>query len=214
MPKGVTYSQSQYDQGEAIADALKNSGGIPVNGGGGDASSENQEREIEALGDINEPPGSYDSPASIIRLLKRLQGVCGSDTPQDDNRLSIQESLHQLFLCIHQNKIKVEGNRPNITIISGTLNTSGDTTLVAAPGAGVSINIAYLKVQLEASTATTVIIKSGANTKERVLCASQGDGLVLNFPPNRELQLDANTALVLNLSGANSVNYTFHYFTS
>ncbi|MEH2067917.1 MAG: hypothetical protein V7K47_07075 [Nostoc sp.] len=104
--------------------------------------------------------------------------------------------------------------RPSITTISGTLSTSGDNTLINAPGTGLSIKINYLKVQLEASTATTVIIKSGTNTKERILCPNQGDGLVLNFFPNREFQLDTNSALILNLSGANLINYTFSYFTS
>ncbi len=186
MPKGVTYNQTQADQAEAIADALKNSGGIPVTGGGGDASAANQQTHIQNFGSTSDAAATSDTAnATLISLFKRLL-----------------QRLTTLF------------GRPAITILAGTLSSSGDTTLVAAPGTGVSINIAYLKVQLEGTSTTTVIVKSGSNARERVLCTSQGDGLVINFFPNRELQLDANAALVINLSGANTINYTFHYFTT
>jgi hypothetical protein len=121
-------------------------------------------------------------------------------------------TLISLFKRLLQRLTTLFG-KPAITILAGILNSSGDTTLIAAPGTGISINIAYLKVQLEGTSTTTVILKSGANARERVLCTSQGDGLIVNYFPNRELQLDANTALIINLSGANSINYTFHYFT-
>ncbi|MFN6560012.1 MAG: hypothetical protein RMY28_009410 [Nostoc sp. ChiSLP01] len=111
-------------------------------------------------------------------------------------------------------KISSGSDRPSITTISGTISSSGDNTIIAAPGSGLSINLCYLKIQLEGTTATTVLLKSGGTTKERILCQNQGDGLAINYPQNRELRLDVNTALILNLSGANSVNYAFHYFVT
>jgi hypothetical protein len=104
-------------------------------------------------------------------------------------------------------------DRPAITIIAGTINTTGDNTIITAPGTGLSLNFTYLKIQLEGSTATTILLKAGTTTRERILCQNQGDGLAINYFPNRELRLDANTALILSLSGANSINYAFHYYT-
>ncbi|ACC81136.1 hypothetical protein [Nostoc punctiforme] len=141
--------------------------------------------DSSAIGTISDIPANSDTAnATLISLFKRLL-----------------QRLATLF------------DRPAITIIAGTINTVGDNTIIAAPGTGISINISYLKIQLEASTATTIILKSGATTKERILCQNQGDGLAINYFLNRELRLDANTALVLSLSGANSVNYAFHYYT-
>jgi hypothetical protein len=135
----------------------------------------------------------------------------GNEASSDDASATNQQAQIVLETAIRDRLSGLE--RPLINVVSSTVSSSGDNTIVAAPGVGLSINIAYLKIQLEAATATTVLLK-GSGTKERVLCQNQGDGLAINFTQNRELRLDANTALILNLSGANSVNYTFHYFTS
>ncbi|MFN6460855.1 MAG: hypothetical protein RMZ41_003280 [Nostoc sp. DedVER02] len=71
MPKGVTYNQSQSDQAEAIADALKNSGGIPVIGGGGgggndDASATNQTTQIERETEIRDRIGNTPVNGAIM----------------------------------------------------------------------------------------------------------------------------------------------------
>lgn len=103
--------------------------------------------------------------------------------------------------------------RKTLAFTTGTVSTSGDNTIIAAPGAGQQIYVRSLQIQNESSTATTVIVKFGATAKWRVLLQNQGDGLVLFFPPGTEWQVGDNVALVLNLSGANSIGYSLATYT-
>ena len=96
--------------------------------------------------------------------------------------------------------------------MSATIATSGDNTIVAAPGSGLSIYITHLVLQNESTTATTIILK-GSSDLLRWLGQIQGSGLALTFPERREIKLATNTALILNLSGANSVGYSIGYYT-
>jgi hypothetical protein len=100
-----------------------------------------------------------------------------------------------------------------ITTVAGTASTSGDNTLVAAPGSGVKLVIVAFTIQNESTTATTILLKSGSTTKRRALLQSQGDGYGVVFPAGREWKLGTNEALVLNLSGANSHNYTVDHYS-
>ena len=102
--------------------------------------------------------------------------------------------------------------RPTITYVTGTIAISGDNTIVAAPTGGNSIYITHLVLQNESATATTIILKDSSN-RLRCLGQTQGAGLALTFPERRELKLAANTALILNLSGANSCGYSIGYYT-
>jgi pectate lyase len=102
--------------------------------------------------------------------------------------------------------------KPTITSVSGTIAISGDNTIVAAPGSGLSIYITHLVLQNESTTATTIILKGSSNLL-RCLGQTQGSGLALTFPERREIKLATNTALILNLSGANSVGYSIGYYT-
>lgn len=98
--------------------------------------------------------------------------------------------------------------------VCGTDNTSGDNTLVAAPGKHQRIVVVSFLIQNESSTATTMILKDGAGTDVwRVLGQNQGDGLSKDFPPGREWRLTVNTALVFNLSGNHQCGYSVAYFT-
>lgn len=113
-----------------------------------------------------------------------------------------------------QSALSTSAATRTLTTATGTFSSSGDNTAISAPGVGVKIVITALRIQLEASTATTVLIKDGASTtKARVLCQQQGDGIDRVYESGRELRLTNNTALVLNLSGANSVGYSVEYFT-
>lgn len=94
---------------------------------------------------------------------------------------------------------------------SGSASSSGDNSLIVAPGAG-AIYISTLFIQNTTTTATTALIKNGATEIGRMLNQNQGDGLRLQFPAGREMKLSATTALNLNLSGANAHNYFVTYF--
>jgi hypothetical protein len=102
--------------------------------------------------------------------------------------------------------------KPTIIYVSATIATSGDNTIVAAPGSGLSIYITHLVLQNESTTATTIILKGSSNLL-RCLGETQGSGLALTFPERREIKLATDTALILNLSGANSVGYSIGYYT-
>jgi len=90
---------------------------------------------------------------------------------------------------------------------TGTTATAGDQPLVAAPGAGNRLVVCKVQIQLEAAVATTAILASNW----RVAFGAQYDALNLDFPMGQEMVLGENTALNLNLSGANTVGYSVQY---
>ena len=96
---------------------------------------------------------------------------------------------------------------------TGTAATSGDNTLVSTPGAGNRLVVTLFVIQNESATETTMILKSGATNRIRLLAQSQGDGLSTVFPVGQAWKLAENEALVLNLSGANSCGYSIQYYT-
>jgi hypothetical protein len=96
---------------------------------------------------------------------------------------------------------------------TGTTAALGVTTLVAAPGAGVRIVVSSLMVQNESGTATTVQLRAGGATAMRALLQNQGNAFSYAGLIGREWKLPANTALNLNLDGANSHGYTVIYYT-
>jgi hypothetical protein len=100
-----------------------------------------------------------------------------------------------------------------LTNVTNTTATSGDNTIIAAPSAGNRIVVHQWKIQLEAATATTVLLKNGSTTYDRLYCAAAGDGAVIVYPTGKEWRLDGATALVFNLSGANAIGYSVRYTT-
>lgn len=132
--------------------------------------------------------------------------VAGSDTATASLIALFKRSLQSLTSLINI------FTRPTIVYVTGTISSSGDNTIVSAQGAGVSIYITHLVIQNESSTATTIILKDSSN-RLRCLGQSQGNGLALTFSERREIKLAANTALILNLSGANSCGYSIGYYT-
>lgn len=97
--------------------------------------------------------------------------------------------------------------------VSGTKASSGDNELVAAPGAGIRIVVKAWHVQNESSAATTFILKDGSSSEYRYLAQNQGDGHGRVYEQDFEWRLAANSALNLNLSGANSHGYWLEYWT-
>lgn len=95
--------------------------------------------------------------------------------------------------------------------VVGTVSSSGDNIIIAAPSAGNRLIVCLIGCQLEGSTATTIIIKSGTNSHFRVRTVSDGDGLYLNLPAGQEWKLDEASALQFNLSTSSSIGYTIRY---
>lgn len=104
----------------------------------------------------------------------------------------------------------VVGNRRPFTQVSGTTATSGDQTLIAAPGAGKRLVVKELLIQNEEATATTAILKNGSTAEWRALL-EQYAAISMGFSTGDEWRLAANSALVLNLSGAISHGYSIRY---
>lgn len=92
------------------------------------------------------------------------------------------------------------------------ISTSGDSTILAAPGAGLRIVICDIQIINETSTAATVLLKYGASTVRRYLFQNQGNGIALAFSTHREWRLPANTAFIVNLSGALAHGGGLSYF--
>jgi len=93
---------------------------------------------------------------------------------------------------------------------------SGDNTVLAAPGAGKALEIKRFMVQNESATDTTVLVKAGTTTYYRALlqeAACLTDAFGWNSADCDVWRLPANTALIVNLSGANSHGVTVHYRT-
>jgi hypothetical protein len=99
----------------------------------------------------------------------------------------------------------------SLLFATGTAASSGDNTLIAAPGGGAQIRILALQIQNESATPTTLILKFGAVSKWRTLAQLQGDGLSIPLPAGRGWPVGVGNALVLNLSGANSCGYSICY---
>lgn len=100
------------------------------------------------------------------------------------------------------------------TITAGTKSASGDNTLVTAPATGYRLVVKGWYIQNESATATTILLKDGASSNlYRYLAQNQGDGIGRVYEQGFELRLTAATALILNLSGANSHGYWLEYWT-
>jgi hypothetical protein len=83
-----------------------------------------------------------------------------------------------------------------------TFSSSGDNTILSAPGAGIRIVISDYKIQNNTATSAVALVKKGSTIVDRLKCASEGDGVVREYPSDKELELPENTAFVVNLSGA------------
>ncbi len=100
---------------------------------------------------------------------------------------------------------------PDLTTLSGILSASGDNMLVAGPPNGERIVVAELFLQLLADAVTTVIVKHDTTAERRIVLATQYQMVSFVFPFGKEIRLDDNAMLILNLSGDNQVYYLVRY---
>ena len=97
--------------------------------------------------------------------------------------------------------------------VASSIITSGDNTIISAPGAGVRIVVTGIRIQNSTSTATTVLIKDGAaTTLARLRTPTDGSGLSENYSLGDEIRLSEATAFVVNLSGANAHGVSVRYW--
>jgi hypothetical protein len=86
---------------------------------------------------------------------------------------------------------------------------------VAAPAAGTRIVLVGVQLQMESAVATVALLKNGAagSVILRYSGINNSDGDVWQWPIDARPKLADATALVLDLSGANSYGYTVYYYT-
>lgn len=93
--------------------------------------------------------------------------------------------------------------------VTVNVTASGDTTIIAAPGAGVSLCI--LKGWVQNRDASNVVAAltdgAGGTARFRGELRSEGGGMPFDYG-GRGWCLTANTALVVNTSGATSIDVT------
>lgn len=163
---------------------VSSSGEIIVNGSDTNATAANQATEIARLEAIRD----------------RLPSSLSSDRLKVDGSGVTQPVSVTNF-----------DSRPNIFYSTGTIASSGDNTIISAPGVGISIYITHLMLQNESNNALTIILKDSAN-RLRCIAPFQGNGIALTFGEKRDFKLAVNTALILNLSAANSCGYSIGYY--
>ena len=98
--------------------------------------------------------------------------------------------------------------------LATTVSTSGDNTVIASPGAGNRISIAWLHLDNESATEVTVILKSGATNRFRCVLSPKGTAgsfREMTLPVHMPLEMVANEAFVVNLNGAVSVGVSAAY---
>jgi hypothetical protein len=98
--------------------------------------------------------------------------------------------------------------------ISDIYSASGDTTIIAAPAAGVEIVVSEIILQNNVATLQSAQIKRGeADTNPiRVRMNADSNGIATPYTEGNELRLGAATALVLNLSAETGVTLTIRYW--
>ena len=98
--------------------------------------------------------------------------------------------------------------------VSGIYSSSGDTTIIAAPAAGVEIVVSEIILQNNVATLQSAQIKRGAADTNpiRVRMNADSNGIATAYTEGNEIRLGAATALVLNLSAATGVTLTIRYW--
>lgn len=128
------------------------------------------------------------------------------------NRVIINDSDEkELFTASNPATLKADDK--SISTVSGVKSSSGDNTLISAPGAGQRIVITFLMVQNKSSNAVTMKLKwSGGDQIREMLGQNQGDGFTNELAPDARL-MKTNEALILNLSAGEDCTYSIDYYT-
>lgn len=96
------------------------------------------------------------------------------------------------------------------TVVTGYAAQAGNNAIIAAPGAGKTLDIYFEQVQNATATATAVLIKHGSTVKVTLINANKGDGYVRDYG-SRPYRMAENTAYNIDLDLANSHAYKVDY---
>lgn len=160
--------------------------------------------------DVTSLPGSaHDSPiaGNPVRMAARANANEPAAVSADDDTVDLWADRHgrQVVLTGHANP------EPPVTV---NATASGNTTVIAAPGASVSLYICKASVHNRASSNRVVALSDGAagTTRWKAELAAEGGGSMIDFG-SRGWKLTANTLLNVNLDAAGDVdvNITEYY---
>lgn len=101
---------------------------------------------------------------------------------------------------------------PQLLIATGTFNSLGNNTIIAAPASGTQIKITAFQIQNESANETVATIKFGSTDKWRFLAKEKGLGFILPLAPGHILPVGLATALIVNLNVANIFGYNVAYY--
>ncbi len=160
--------------------------------------------------DVTSLPGSaHDSPiaGNPVRMAARANANEPAAVSADDDTVDLWADRHgrQVVLTGHANP------EAPVTV---NATASGNTTVIAAPGASVSLYICKASIHNRASSNRVVALSDGAagTTRWKAELAAEGGGSMIDFGA-RGWKLTSNTLLNVNLDAAGDVdvNITEYY---
>lgn len=164
--------------------------------------------ESTVIGARDDTAATTTGSSSLIALMKGLItsiGFVGDAAATSDTAPASLISLTKRLLT-------ETSALPTMLFVTGTASTATTTAAIAAPGAGVSIYVSFIRVELEGTTAQTITVRDGSTDRIRFYLSAQGSDKDISLAANREFKLTANTALNIVSSAASAFNYTIGYF--
>lgn len=137
---------------------------------------------VDAMGNVAHGAADADNPVKIGGRARTSVITSVSNDNRSDQITTIQGYLVNFPYALPQSALN--GN--------ASATGTGDTAVIAAQGAGITINVTTITVYNSSTTNTFVSIKDGATTRLVIPAPAAGGAMVtLPFP----LRLTANTAL-------------------
>ena len=214
--------EGNFNRFVQIAEDIANITGASSDPGGGGGLTQNQTRDAVSEGldqsvDIeaikNRLPTLGPKAASgSVSVTPSSDGFGVTNTGiglPNDSPATSNSGTFSLVALIKRFLTSISATRINARVVFAS---SGDNTIVAAPGAGLRIVITALRIQNNTDIATTVLIRDGATTLAGVVTTVAGTGIDDDFTYGNEIRLSANTALVMNLSAANQHSTSVRYY--
>lgn len=170
------------------------------------------EAEFEAIvGAVEADPTQY-TLQERLKLIGDLLSGSISVVPRDSGGTEIGTSsdpieVRQAALAVGVDRV----GGADLTVLTTNFTSSGNNTVVT-PASGKAIRLWAWSAQLMVGTVTNLDIKAGnaGTVRWSPTLSVQYDYIARSLEPNY-WQLPVDTALVLNLSAASDVNFTYEY---
>ena len=108
--------------------------------------------------------------------------------------------------------LTIDIEEKTLLFATGTVATTGDTTVINTPGVGQEIVIVAAQVQNESAVETLIILKFGATSKWRFLAKDKGAGSQTPIQQGFVWHVGENIPVTLTLNGNNQVGSNLLYY--